>query len=136
MARGNARQRIFREDRDYQRFLEGIEATIDKFAFEIFGFVCMPNRIHLFFRTPESNFGVDMAGFTEKRSALLSRDVAAWLARRLTTWTMRELAGSFGLRHPDSVANLTRRADRAMKKSPRLRKEVDAIRRELLQVEK
>ncbi|MBN1854122.1 MAG: transposase [Pirellulales bacterium] len=314
MARGNARHRIFREERDYQRFLEGIEATVDKFAFEIFGFVCMPNHIHLFFRTPESNlsrgmqyllsgyanwynarhqrpghlfqgrfkseliegesyfwavsryihlnpmrskkplvkqleqwnwssypgycrkrdrvdwiaydtvirawegwrggkdlqraadayrrfvlsglenphenplaaavdgwllgsrefverikrlakepthhdevplarrlrgiplvdvllatashFEVDMTVFTEQRNALLCRDVAAWLARRLTTLTMRELAGSFGLRHPDSVANLTRRADRAMKKSPRLRNEVDAIRRELLQMEK
>ncbi|MBN1852579.1 MAG: transposase [Pirellulales bacterium] len=55
MARGNACQRIFGEDRDYQRFLEGIEATVGKFAFEIFGLVCLPDHIHLFFRTPESN---------------------------------------------------------------------------------
>jgi len=29
MARGNARQRIFREDREDLRFLEVIEATVD-----------------------------------------------------------------------------------------------------------
>jgi chromosomal replication initiation ATPase DnaA len=80
-----------------------------------------------------SHFEVEPAAFAQKRSALLARDLAAWLARRLTTSTLRELAGPFGLNHPDSVANLTRRAERALKKSPRLRKEVEAIRNGLLQ---
>ncbi len=60
MARGNARQKIFRDERDYGRFLEGLEATFDKFRFEIFSFVCMPNHIHLFFRTPEPNLSRGM----------------------------------------------------------------------------
>jgi len=55
MARGNARQRIFREDRDYQRFMDGLEATVDKFAFELFSFVCMPDHIHLFLWTTRPN---------------------------------------------------------------------------------
>jgi len=38
MALGNACQRVFREDRDYQRFMDGLEATVDKFAFEVFRF--------------------------------------------------------------------------------------------------
>jgi len=45
MARGNARQSIFRDERDYGRFLEGLEATVDKFRFEVFSFVCLPNHI-------------------------------------------------------------------------------------------
>ncbi len=53
MSRGNARQKIFRDERDYGRFWKGWEATIDKFRFELFGSVCMPNHVHLFFRTPE-----------------------------------------------------------------------------------
>ena len=39
MSRGNARQRIFRDDRDDGRFLAGLEVTVEKFAFEIFSFV-------------------------------------------------------------------------------------------------
>jgi len=46
MSRGNARQRIFRDERDYGRMMEGLEATVDKFGFEIFSFVRMPNHIH------------------------------------------------------------------------------------------
>ena len=60
MSPGNARQKIFRDERDYGRFLEGLEATIDKFRFELFGFVCMPNHVHLFFRTPEPNLSRGM----------------------------------------------------------------------------
>ena len=33
MSRGNGRQKIFRDERDYERFLEGLEATVDKFGF-------------------------------------------------------------------------------------------------------
>ncbi len=53
MSRGNGRQKIFRDEPDYGRFLEGLEATVDKFGFEIFSFVCMPNHTHLFFRPLE-----------------------------------------------------------------------------------
>ena len=60
ISRGNARQKIFRDERDYTRFLEGLETTVDKFGFEIFSFVCMPNHIHLFFRTPKPNLSRGM----------------------------------------------------------------------------
>jgi len=33
MSRGNARQKIFLDERDYGRFVEGLEATVDKFCF-------------------------------------------------------------------------------------------------------
>ncbi len=55
IARGNRRQKIFRDQRDYGRLIEGLETTVDKFGFEVFSFVCMPNHIHLFFRTPRPN---------------------------------------------------------------------------------
>ena len=60
MARGNRRQKIFRDQRDYERFLQGLETTVDKFGFEIFSFICMPNHIHLFFRTPRPNLSKGM----------------------------------------------------------------------------
>jgi len=40
MSRGNARQEIFRDERDYGRFLEGIEAAVEKFHFEV------GNKVH------------------------------------------------------------------------------------------
>ncbi len=60
MARGNARQAIFRDERDYGRFLDGLEATVDKCGFEVFSFVLMPNHIHLLFRTPQPNLSRGM----------------------------------------------------------------------------
>ena len=39
VARGNRREKIFRDGRDYGRLLEGLETTVDKFGFEVFRFV-------------------------------------------------------------------------------------------------
>jgi len=303
MSRGNARQRIFRDDRDYGRMWEGLAQTVDRFGFEIFAVACMPNHLHLFFRTPEPNlsrgmqyllsgyanwfssrhrrpghlfqgrfkgeliedesyfwtvsryihlnpvrgkrplvshprdwlwssyggydrrgkrvdwiaydqvyrawqgemgggkveaayrrfveagmtkppdnpfrdaahgwliggdafverikrltrdpkygdevptarrlahlplqtvvtavadyYGTTVEAYGRRRSSAPGRDVAAWLARRLTRATLRELAQPFGLGHPDSVNNLVRRADRAIGKSKQLRQEIKTIR--------
>ena len=310
MARGNARQAIFRDERDYGRFVDGLEATVDKFGFEVFSFALMPNHIHLFFRTPQPNlsrgmqyllsgyanwfntrhrrpghlfqgrfkgelvenercfwkvsrhihlnpvrgkrrltdrpeawpwssyagyrwakrqvpwiaydavyrawqgvhgekqpaaayrrfveagvvvppenplaeavegwllgshefvdrikrlvkrpqhvdevpaarrlasaslaealrvaavhYGVDSASFSQKHSKLLARDLAAWLARRTTAATLRELAPPFGLTHPDSVRNLLHRADAAIARSAKLRKEVERLRQSILRAQ-
>jgi len=307
MSRGNGRQKIFRDERDYRRFLDGLEATVEKFGFEVFSFVCMPNHTHLFFRTPRPNlskgmqyllsgyanwfnarhqrpghlfqgrfkgeliedeqyfwtvsryihlnpvrgqrplvtrpeqwpwssypgyrwkskrvewiaydivysawqgefgrknpeaayrrfveaglddpprnpfataidgwllgsqefvarikhlikspkhgdevpsarrlaaipltavleqtadhFGVDVASFARKHHRQPSRDIAAWLARRLTVATLRELVEPFGLGHPDSVRGLLSRAEAAIKGSAKLRKEVEQLRRAIL----
>jgi putative transposase len=306
MSRGNARQKIFRDERDYRRFLEGLETTVEKFGLEVFSFVLMPNHTHLFFRTPRPNlsqgmqyllsgyanwfntrhrraghlfqgrfkgeliedetyfwnvsrylhlnpvrgkrplverpeqwkwssypgylwrnqrfdwvaydqvfaawqggrggknpaaayrsfvesgidsssknplneavggwllgsakfvehikrklkspryqdevptarrltalplddvllavadeFGVDPASLSVKHSKQQGRDVAAWLARKLTVVTLRELAEPFGLGHPDSVRGLLNRAEKAIEKSPKLRSQVDRIKKRL-----
>jgi chromosomal replication initiation ATPase DnaA len=74
---------------------------------------------------------VDAASFAAKYNRSPSRDAAAWLARRLTVATLRELAEPFGLGHPDSVRNLIRRAERAIAKSNKFRKQVQRIKQEL-----
>lgn len=310
MSRGNARQRIFRDARDYQRLCKGLEQTVDRFGVEVFCFVCMPNHLHLLLRTPEPNlsramqyllsgyanwfshrhqrpghlfqgrfkgeliedesyfwtasryihlnpvrgkrplvehprdwkwssypgydrrdkrvrwvayerlysawqgemggvnvesayrrfveaglaeppanpfqeaahgwllgsqqfidrikrlmkepqhpdevpsarrlgnlpmaavigavadyFGTTPAAFACRRSTASGRDVAAWLARRLTSATLRELAEPFGLRHPDSVSNLVRRANAAINQSRRLQQDVATIQNSLTKTE-
>ena len=76
-------------------------------------------------------YGVQKDTFRLRRSGKPSRDVAAWLARRLTTVTLRELAEPFGLSHPDSISSLVRRGERTVSQSPKLRKDIQAIREKL-----
>jgi hypothetical protein len=70
--------------------------------------------------------------FAERGGQRLSRDMAAWLARRYTRATMREMIPHFGLRHPDSVRNLVRRAESALSKSDDTRQGLEALRTRLL----
>jgi hypothetical protein len=77
------------------------------------------------------HFGVEMTSFARKHSRQQSRDIAAWLARRLTVATLRELTGPFGLGHPDSVRSLLNRAEAAISGSTKLSKEVEQLRREI-----
>jgi putative transposase len=77
-------------------------------------------------------YGIDSNQFKVRRSRELSRDVAAWLCRRLVSGTLRELVPAFGVDHPDSVRNLVRRVDRAMSTSRSVRKDVEALRDQLM----
>ena len=77
------------------------------------------------------HYGVAPDAFRRRRSNLAGRDLAAWLATQLTSATQRELAPYFGLTHPDSIRNLTRRIDAQLKTSPTLRNDVEEIRSSL-----
>lgn len=67
--------------------------------------------------TVATHFETSPANYQSKRSKAPGRDLAAYLAHRRTTATLRELAAAFGLTHPDSVSNLIRRVDVAIAKS-------------------
>jgi len=62
-------------------------------------------------------FGTTTESFQTRRTASGERDIAVWMAHRRTTSTLRELSDAFGLRHPDSVSNLIRRAEAAINQS-------------------
>ena len=79
-----------------------------------------------------AHYGVDVDSFSCRRSGHISRDVAAWFARRLSTATMRELAEMFGLTNPTSLSNLTRRVEQKLRKSPALRADIKRIRESIL----
>jgi REP element-mobilizing transposase RayT len=150
MCRSDARQRIFHEEADHQRLIDGLESTVNRFGWELFSYVLLPNHFHLFLRTPQPSLWRGMQylasgyanWFAKKhrcpghllqgrfKSQLV--DVAEWLSRQLTSCTLRELAAVFGLGHADSVRNLTRRVDRALPDSSKLRQDIAAIRHELL----
>ena len=77
-------------------------------------------------------YGVDSDQFKVRRSRELSRDVAAWLCRRLVSGTLRDLAAAFGVEHPDSVRNLVRRVNRALSTSRSVQKDVETLRDQLM----
>jgi len=60
MARGNARQTIFRDDTDRRKLLEYVEDSVVRYGWELFSFVLMPSHFHLFFRTPRPNLSRGM----------------------------------------------------------------------------
>ncbi len=45
--RGNNRQKVFREEEDYKKFLSLIKEYKDKFAFELYNYCLIPNHLHL-----------------------------------------------------------------------------------------
>jgi len=46
---------LFRDDRDYERFLERLAERVEQYNIRLYLFVCMTNHFHLVFETPEAN---------------------------------------------------------------------------------
>ena len=77
------------------------------------------------------HYGVDASGYREFHSHAGGRDLAAFLCRRYSGVTLRELSIEFGLSHPDGSANLARRVKANLKDSAELRKQCQQIERKL-----
>jgi putative transposase len=74
MCRGNGRRQIFHDDGDYQRLLDGLALTVNRYGWEMFSFVMMPNHFHAFLRTPRPNLSRGMQ--------YLASGYANWYAKR------------------------------------------------------
>ncbi|MFQ5847527.1 MAG: transposase [Candidatus Methylomirabilales bacterium] len=55
--RGTARQRVFRDARDYQRFLHGVTEVHARWGVEVFAYCLLGTHYHLCLRTPRGNLG-------------------------------------------------------------------------------
>jgi REP element-mobilizing transposase RayT len=53
--RGNARMKLFLDDRDYERFLWRLSESADTYNIRIYLFCLMTNHVHLVLETPEGN---------------------------------------------------------------------------------
>ena len=73
------------------------------------------------------HYKVDSEVLARRGDGHIARAVAAWLARRLTSATLRELSVPLGLGRPESVSNLTRRVDRDLVENFKLRKDLHTI---------
>ena len=77
-----------------------------------------------------AHYGLDPSDLA-RRSSIEARSTAAWLCRRYTEASLRELAEPFGLTRAGSVSNLTRRAVAALAENPSLAAEFAEIVRKL-----
>lgn len=60
IARGNARERIYRAEADYQLFLEILEQTTDRYGLCCHDYCLMGNHYHLVVETPRANLPLAM----------------------------------------------------------------------------
>jgi len=74
---------------------------------------------------------VEGSEYAQFRSTAAGRDMAAWLCRRWSGATLRELGPWFGLAGTDSVSNLVRRAEARYKELSKWRRQVTQIETEL-----
>jgi len=74
---------------------------------------------------------VDAAEYAMFRSDAAGRDMAAWLCRRWSGATLKELGPWFGLEGTDSVSNLSRRAETRYNESPKWRRKAKQIETQL-----
>jgi REP element-mobilizing transposase RayT len=62
--RGNARQTIFLDDRDRERFLESLASAVETYGLRLYLFCLMTNHFHLLVETPQGNLSDFMGGLT------------------------------------------------------------------------
>ena len=93
MARGNGRQLLFHEDRDYQRMLDGLEKTVGRTGWEVFSFVWMPNHIHALIQTPQPNLCRGMqhwlSGYANWYAKRNRRITTSWPSESRSTYRFR-----------------------------------------------
>jgi chromosomal replication initiation ATPase DnaA len=83
------------------------------------------------FRAVAESYGLSEEAFVRRHERHMGRAVAAWLCRRHTKATLRELAERLGLGRADSVPNLTRRVDKLLRDSRPFAAELGEIIRRL-----
>jgi hypothetical protein len=73
------------------------------------------------------HYAVSTELFSNRGNAHIARAAAAWLARRHTSATLREMAPRFGLSRPESISNLTRRIDRDLARDRKLKRSITEL---------
>jgi putative transposase len=73
MNRGNRRQAVFTEPRDYELFLERLGQFSGQFEVRLLCYCCMPNHFHLYLRTERANLSRFMQSLLTSFTISLNR---------------------------------------------------------------
>jgi REP element-mobilizing transposase RayT len=60
ISRGNARKKIFADERDFTSLLAVLDTVVEKYNWVIYAYCLMPNHYHLVAETPEANLSAGM----------------------------------------------------------------------------
>lgn len=74
LSRGNERREIFRDEKDYLKYLEILRKMVERFKIEVHAYVLMPNHYHLLIRTKQ--------GILSKSIQWLRVSYSVWFNRR------------------------------------------------------
>ena len=72
-SRGNERQKIYKDDKDYQIFLDKLAISLDVYNVSLLAYVCMTNHFHLFLTTPDGNLSEFMRHFNISYTSAFNR---------------------------------------------------------------
>lgn len=73
VARGNRKEDIFRSRSDYERYLDLIFRYKEKYHFQLYAYVLMPNHLHLLIETAEIQLSTIMQGLQQSYTAFFNR---------------------------------------------------------------
>lgn len=60
LSRGNERRRIYRDPKDYHRFIAAIGEASERYGFRVHAYALMPNHYHLLVETPRGKLSLGM----------------------------------------------------------------------------
>ena len=72
-SRGNGRQDIYKDHRDYDRFFNILSESLDIFNVSLLAYVCMTNHFHLLLTTPQGNLAEFMRHFNITYTSAFNR---------------------------------------------------------------
>ena len=90
-----------------------------------------PVSVDSVFEATASQYEVSADEYVGFRSGAAGRDMAAYLCRRYTSATLRELSDRFRLNHPDSASDLIRRGAKRIEQSSEAVRQQKAIEKKL-----
>ncbi len=73
LSRGNERKEIFRDEKDYLRFLDRLGKMVERFKLEVHAYVLMKNHFHLLVHTKEANLSRAMQWLSVSYSVWFNR---------------------------------------------------------------
>jgi putative transposase len=73
IARGNQRQRVFRSDADYSRYLDLLARYKDRYGFRLYAYALMGNHVHLLVETGPAPLSKILQGLTQSYTLYFNR---------------------------------------------------------------
>jgi REP element-mobilizing transposase RayT len=77
VARGNRKENIFRTKGDYERYLDLLLRYKERYHYQLYAFVLMPNHLHLLMQTADINLSRIMQGLQQSYTAYFNLRYAA-----------------------------------------------------------